>query len=386
VRNDLKCLAHGGGAALADGSRVRSVLLVASLLAGCVRDAMPGVPEQQESVATVSWREPTPTRIDMLIVIDDSPAMGPYAAGIADAIRMQAYDLGSVSGDVDIHVGVITADLGVEQDVANVPVPGQCAGWGDAGEFRRSVLVDGAFVHDRKGHPSNVTGSVPDALATLADVGAGGCARARPLEAMRIALDHDPHDGGFRRDNAKLAVIIIAAQDDDSPGSLDEYEAFLKQLTPYVTVQIAGGQPQTVYCGEQATDRLYEFAQRFKPFSHLGPICYLASDWLIGGALANIVPSGNLVIGNPCFDALLADVDPATPGVQPECTVTEHIARGTPDEHERLMAACGTGELPCWRVVEDSLCVGFQHLHVEIDRGGEDPPDNDVVEAQCVSS
>jgi hypothetical protein len=347
---------------------------------------MPGVPEQQEGVATVSWREPTPTQIDMLLVIDDSSAMQPYAAGLADAIRMQAYDLGSVGGDVDMHIGVITADLGVEHDVANVPVPGHCAGWGDAAEFRRSILVDGAFIHYRNvtGPQSNVTGTVPDALAALVDVGAGGCARARPLEALRIALDHNSHDGGFRRENAKLAVIIIAAQDDDSPSSLDEYEAFLKHLTPYVTVQIAGGQPQTEHCGEQATDRLYAFAQRFQPFSYLGPICYLTSDWLIGGALANTVPTWPLFTGPPCFDEPLADTD-AAPGIQPDCTVTEHIGRGTPDEHERLMAACGTGALPCWKIVEDNYCASVQNLRVEVDRGGDDAPDNDVVEAQCVS-
>ena len=58
---------------------------------------------------------------------------------------------------------------------------------------------------------------------------------------------------------------------------------------------------------------------------------------------------------------------------------------GTAEEHERLLAPCEAGALPCWRIVENDQCIGFQHLRVDVDRGGEDPPDNDVVEAQCVS-
>jgi hypothetical protein len=314
--------------------------------------------------------------------------MQPYAAHLADEMRTESYVLGTLWGDADLHIAVVTADVGDERDIARTPLPGYCAGWGDAAELRRSVLVDGPFIHERAVGgvtESNTSGTVYAALAALADVGAGGCARARPLEAMRIALDHDPHDGGFRREDAALAVVIVAAQDDDSPRPLDEYEAFLKHLTPNVAVQIAGGRPLNDACGEQATDRLYDFAQRFGAFGYLGSICDVGNAWLLGGALANTLPDGNLIIGDPCFDTFLADGDDATPGVQPTCTVTEHLGRGTPDEHERLMAACGTGALPCWRIVEDSQCAGFQHLRVDVDRGGEDPPDNDVVEAQCVS-
>ena len=194
----------------------------------------------------MSWLEPTPTRIDVLLVIDDSPAMQPYAAHLADEMREESHVLGTLWADADIHIGVITANVGDERDIARTPLPGSCAGWGDAAEFRRSMLVDGPFIDHRwvgGVTESNTSGTVYDALAALANVGAGGCARARPLEAMRIALDHDPHDGGFRREGARLAVAIVAGQDDDSPASLDEYEAFLKGLNPNVTVQIAGGRP-----------------------------------------------------------------------------------------------------------------------------------------------
>jgi hypothetical protein len=346
---------------------------------------MPALPEQQESVVTVVWRDQGPRRVDVLFVIDDSPAMQPYAAGLADAMRMNAYDLFSIDSFVDVHLGMITANVGDERDIPNTPINGSCAGWGEAAAFRRSSLVEGTYVEFRNDGQHD-TAMVPNALASLADVGSHGCARARPLEAMRIALDHDPHDGGFRRADAQLAVVIIAAQDDDSPGSLDDYAAFLKDLQPNVTVQIAGGRPLTAICGEQATDRLYAFSQRFPFRSYLSSICTIGSGGLLGQAVANVVSGFGPLIGHPCFDEALVDVDDATPGIQPDCSVSEYTDRGRPDEHERLLAHCGDGALPCWRIVEDSQCTLAQHLRLDVDRGGEDPPDNDVVEAQCVSS
>jgi hypothetical protein len=367
---------------------VRSVLLLACLLAGCARDAMPGVPEQQDGVTTKVLPSPTIWRADILLVIDDSPAMRPYTAAVAQSMRDDASALFTLDNFVDVHVGVITADVGDERDTSGTPIPGSCAGWGDAAAFRRSELVDGAFIDFRQnaaGQHSNVTGTIGNALAALTDVGANGCARARPLEAMRIALDHNPHDGGFRRTNAQLAVVLIAAQDDDSPRTLDEYATFLKQLQPNAAVVLSGGLPLTDMCGEQATDRLYAFSQLFGIQTTAQSICSVATTSPFGAALSYTLPGWGVPMASPCFDQLLADVDPTMPGLQPDCSVTEYIDRGRADEQQRLLAHCGTGALPCWRIVEDPQCGTAQHLSIEVDRGGEDPPDNDVVEAQCVS-
>ena len=350
---------------------------------------MPPVPEQQESVATVSWPGTKIWRADILFVIDDSPAMQPYASGLADAIRTNAYALFSLDNFIDVHLGVVTADVGDESDRPHTPVPGSCGGWGDAGVFRRSALVEGTYVHYRRdadGEHSNVSGTIPDALATLADVGANGCVRARPLEAMRIALDHDPHDGGFRRANTPLAVMIVAAQDDDSPRSVDAYATFLRQQHPNAGVAIAGGRPLTALCGEPATDRLYEMSQLFGPHGYLQSICTLGNGDLLGSALLDVFPGWGVPMAMPCFDEPLADLDPAMPGVQPDCSVTEYINRGRTNEQQWILPACGTGALPCWHLVEDSQCSLAQHLRLDVDRGGADAPDNDVVEAQCVSS
>lgn len=354
---------------------MRSILVIAMLGAACVRDAMPELPPAQDGVETVVVRDPAPYRIDALFVIEDSPAMQPYAAQLAQGLRANAAGLATNENDVDVHAGVITADVGDERERANTPLPGQCAGWGDAGVFRRSALVDGTHIRYRKIRGdvrANVAGTVGDALASLGDVGTAGCVHARPLEAMRIALDHDPHDGGFRRADAQLAVIIIAASDDDSPRSLDDYAAFLHGLQPNVAVQLAG----------PASGRLAAFAERFPQRSYVWPLATLAQGELLGQALADLTPGWRVPTGSPCFDGPLADLDEATPGVQPDCTVSEYIT----GREARLLAACGAGARPCWRIVDDGQCIAAQHLRLDIDRGGEDPPDNDMVEAQCVSS
>jgi len=305
---------------------------------------------------------------------------------LADAMRAAGLELQRTQAD--LHVGVITADLGDEMDVADVPIPGQCAGWGDAAAFRRSVLVDGSYIHYRfvRGEmSSNVASTVPRALAALGAVGTGGCARPRPLEAMRIALDHNPHDGGFLRDNAQLAVVIIAGQDDASPRSIDEYAAILHQLRPNVAVQVEGGPAQSA-CGDLPTERLHAFSQLFPNRGGFSSICGLADGGLASLGLSYFLPGWGPIIGTPCFDEPLVDTDDQTAGVQPDCSVTEYIDRGRADEQQHLVAACGSGALPCWRIVEDSQCGAAQHLRLDVDRGGEDPPDNDVVEAQCVAS
>lgn len=365
---------------------MRSIVLIAGLCAGCVRDVMPDLPEAQESVATLVLPDPAPTRIDLLFVIDNSPAMQPHVPALADAMRAAGFEL--QRAQVDLNVGVITTDLGAEQDLAQLPMPGQCAGWGDAAAFRRSVLVDGSYIHYRfvrDEMSSNVASTVPEALGALGAVGAGGCAQPRPLEAMRIALDHDPHDGGFLRDNAQLSIVIVAGKDDASPRSIDDYAAFLHRLRPNVAVQIEGGPAQSD-CGDLPTARLRAFSQLFPNRGGFSSICGLADGGLASLGLSYFLPGWGPIIGTPCFDQPLVDTDGQTPGVQPECTVTEYIDRGRADEQQHLLAACGGGAPACWRLVEDAQCGAAQHLRLEIDRGGEDPPDNTIVEAQCVSS
>ena len=60
-------------------------------------------------------------------------------------------------------------------------------------------------------------------------------------------------------------------------------------------------------------------------------------------------------IGNPCIEGTLADRDPATAGVQVDCSVSDVVGRGTANEIETPLPACDgmPGAAACWRIVDD---------------------------------
>jgi hypothetical protein len=322
----------------------------------------------EQGVIEKEWIESTPMRMDVLFVLDSSPAMQPYQAQLAKEMHDAGLELGG-PGDVDLHVGVITGDLGANENTASTPLPGECAGWGDAAALRRSPLVDDAFIEfreDARGERTNTRGSVVDALAALGDVGANGCAHQQPLEAMRIALDHDPHNAGFLRDNARLAVIFASAGDDASPHAVSDYTSFLTGLNRDVYVLVVGA----------ASERLRAFQASFPNRGTFESIAALGVIEFMQTVYAAFFPFGPSR-SDPCLEAPLLDTNDDLPGVQPDCVV---------EDRQQLIPRCGTTvQFPCWRIATDPQCVFFDHLRIDVMRGDFDPPDNNLVVAQCVA-
>lgn len=194
-------------------------LWMGALSFACVAgDEMPA----GDPVRAVEERKDIPvrpdTRIDLLFVVDDSSSMADEQASLAANVRRFATVLENVEGGLpDLHIGVVTTDLGG----GGHPIAG-CEGDGRDGALVRGDLVDGAFLEDvfdgeapdRRRH--NYDGSLADALASMADVGAEGCELAQPLEAMRRALDDHPANAGFLRDDAFLMVVFLTDEDDCS--------------------------------------------------------------------------------------------------------------------------------------------------------------------------
>lgn len=92
-------------------------------------------------------------------------------------------------------------------------------------------------------------------------------------------------------------------------------------------------------------------------------------------------------VGSRCVGATLADRDPATPALEPTCSVTELLdPAGARDEH--VLPACETGRTPCWKLeVDAAACpapVYPQSLELVIDRGGAPPPASSELKVQCV--
>ena len=176
-------------------------------LAACVVPQPEPLPEAQARVVALDLPLFAPQPIDIVMVVDDSPAMAPFRPHVRDGLRwaMSFID----SSWFDVHVAVIAAD---------------------ATSLHRTTAVDGAFLRSRflpdGSRDVNYAGTLPDAVAAFADVGTTGSWDAQPLEAMAHALAARP--AGFARDGALSHVAFIADVDDHSPRSLDAYELIVR--------------------------------------------------------------------------------------------------------------------------------------------------------------
>ena len=134
---------------------------------------------------------------------------------------------------LDLHIAVVTADMGAPGDVtAKIG----CLPLGDDGQFQSTprgtctdtTLMNGAtYLSDDGNGVTNFTGSMATVLQCIADVGVNGCGFQQPLAAAVHALGADnlvngtptppATNAGFLRPDAALAVIVLGNQDDCSP-------------------------------------------------------------------------------------------------------------------------------------------------------------------------
>jgi hypothetical protein len=118
----------------------------------------------------------------------------------------------------------------------------------------------------------------------------------------------------------------------------------------------------------------------------------------LSGGLQLIAELLKTVIGSPCVDGTLADVDPNTPGPQYDCSVSDVIHFGMTDAVETVLPACNnttnphaSTNAPCWAIELDSqamppqMCATPTHLTLVIERGNTTPaPDTHTI-SYCVT-
>lgn len=163
------------------------------------------------------------TDLDLLFVIDDSG----NTAHLQQSLDEGLPGLFDRLGTLDLHVGVVTSDLGtstssgdIAPDIGAVGTGG-CSGVGNGGNLRvGDALVDGVFLSD-VGLPDgtrqrNYDGELAQAVGQMVRVGSTGCGFEQPLAAMRTALEANPANAGFVRPDAMLAVILLTDEDDCS--------------------------------------------------------------------------------------------------------------------------------------------------------------------------
>jgi hypothetical protein len=168
------------------------------------------------------------TKLDVLFMMDNSAGMVELRADLPVILPSFLDELRKLPGGLpDVHVGVITSDLGVGvKPLANggCPTPG-----GDRGVLQTKPtcgLDPGARFIDSaaNGTMNNFTGSMEKAFTCIAQVGIAGCGYEHQLEAIRVALDENltTENKGFLRPDAVLAIIMFTDEDDCSADPLTD--------------------------------------------------------------------------------------------------------------------------------------------------------------------
>lgn len=184
--------------------------------------------------------------VDILFVIDDSGTMeGEQESLNTNFPRFVAILEGIEGGLPDLHIGVVSTDVGIGRDL-----PGDaCSGNGSLGKngiLQADPLVKGCsppsdrFISsisnpdEPKSPPTvNFSGTLVETFSCIAKLGTNGCGFEQPLEAMRRALDGSNEENqGFLRDNSLLAVIFVTDEDDCSATNGDLFVADESVLGP----------------------------------------------------------------------------------------------------------------------------------------------------------
>jgi hypothetical protein len=170
--------------------------------------------------------------VDVLFLVDNSGSMMDEQQNLG--ANFTAFLSHAAGAGVDYHIAVTTT--GLERSSGGWAV---CPGGGEGGENGRFFPVDGSS-------PRIITPTTPSAASVFArNTQVGVCHwNEQGLEAMYRALSEplvfssdDPRtplagdgNGGFLREEAKLAIIAITDEEDFSPQSVSFYETFLREL------------------------------------------------------------------------------------------------------------------------------------------------------------
>ncbi|HTL35051.1 MAG TPA: hypothetical protein VL326_18110, partial [Kofleriaceae bacterium] len=148
-----------------------------------------------------------PPNFDVLIVVDDTPAMASYQAHLAGLANELVAQLRLIYGGIpNLHLAVTTSAAG--------------------GAFRTTQAMTEPFLADSLqfdgSRTVNYQGTLDSVLADLLAVGAASTGANQPLDAIRVVVGAS----GFLRRDAYAGVLVVSASDDASPP--DYYAQWLK--------------------------------------------------------------------------------------------------------------------------------------------------------------
>jgi hypothetical protein len=214
-----------------------SGLLAAAVLAtGCpdrpVAAIDPNPVKQNGSLIPVN----TGRNLDILFVIDNSGSMEGEQNSLKAAFPTFMGVLKGIEGGLpNVHIGVVSSNVGIGDFSAEGAESCQRPTRnGDNGALQNSIYtresqvqgtcadLQGKFIidevqgEDRVRNYSEAIG-LENTFTCMASLGIGGCGFEQHLESMKRALENaSGQNNGFLRDNAYLAIIFLADEDDCS--------------------------------------------------------------------------------------------------------------------------------------------------------------------------
>ena len=354
-------------------NRAASSIVVATLAAGC-GDSSPilcgGAPcPSERTVTNVSQTSPN-YQYDILFVIDDTSAIAPYRAALANGFAEMASALQGIGGPPSLHVGFVPASACTD---AAAPRAAEC-GLPSPNQYLRSETCT---------QVTNFTGTFDSAFSCLADFGSSSCAPAQPFAAVERTLGPpSPGWAGFLRPNAYLAIVVLTASDDASgpagvpdpvSQTIDLVRGLKSDPASQIMVSVIGPADCTPAADPAAIPpRLLAFVESFGGNGLYYPIC----GGHYAAALNTVAQKLAVFISPPCFEGV-RDIDLVTPGLQAECVVTDTVAQPDGSSTTTLLPSCDQSAPPCWSLDTSSSpweCPG--KLVVSVDRGPAYCPDN----------
>jgi hypothetical protein len=322
------------------------LLAVAALAASC-GGSLPGPCEDGSCGTQASWRRTfqsiVSARIDVLFVVDDTPAMTPYAGALAAGFADIAVALEGLSPRVpaSLHVGVVRAGR------CDQSTRGAGCGIAAGEQFLRA---------ERCGTVTNFSGALTDALTCIGDLGATNCGPAQPLAAAIDALATPPRRGweGFLRADAYLMVVVIGAGDDASARPAIDVATFIKGLKADPSqAAVSAIVPRSCATGD--SPRLTEFVNQFGANGLLADLCVGE----LAPALQRITNASDSELQPPCLRSV-RDTDLDAPGLQADCVFADHPRAADGTWTTATLPSCDVAAPPCWRLVPNAAgCDGY---------------------------
>lgn len=227
-----------------------------------------GTPRPQR---TETWVEPPAPKVDILWVVDNSGSLAEeqnrMAAGFASFITQ------ATNRDADLQIAVISTDIDdAKQSGRFLGRPGVIRYGGDFSDTLSQQEAIDAFVKNVK-------------------IGTAGSSNESGLEAARLALSEPLISGAnsiFLRHEAKLAVVFLSDENDQSKFSTAFYADFLRQIkglreTAKLEVYAVIGDPKAgLGCVDNSDPNTPQAAEAGQRYEDVAALCnpHQGEEWM----------------------------------------------------------------------------------------------------------